>query len=1043
MSTEPSDPLVETGAPSNPFPGLRPFEFDESHLFFGRDGQSEEVIGKLGRRRFLALVGTSGSGKSSLVRAGLLPTLLGGFMTSAGSDWRIAMMRPGNNPIRNLANALNAGDVFGSEIEENAAIQTAIAEAALRRGSLGLVDAVRQAAMPENETLLVVVDQFEEIFRFDRVSEGDTYRNESSAFVKLILEASRQREIPIYVVLTMRSDYLGDCSRFWDLPEAINESQYLIPRLTRDQLREVITGPVAVGAGEITQRLVNRLLNDVGDNQDQLPVMQHLLMRVWDECKEKRLEIELIEGTEKTRVPHRDLHKGEAIDLCCYEAVGGMAEALSRHADEAYEELTESRRKLAEQIFRCLTERGPDNREVRRPMTVRDICAVTEADETEVIAVVETFRRPGRSFLMPPAGTPLTPDSLIDISHESLIRNWKRLQEWVDDEARCARTYRRLAETAVLYRTGEAALWRDPDLQTALNWRDRIEPNQAWARRYHPAFEAAIDFLEKSTKQQIEEIAEREREQRERLEQAEALAEARRRQLEAEVRSASRLRRRAWLLAVAVLVALLFAVGAVIGYQSAVSAYRRAEVEKATADEQRRLAEQAARAFKLSFEIFENQYKEKIDTDNPKKAKQKLESLEETLGTLDELLGVYRQDRNSVGEGMILNTIAGFHRFIAESYSVIGVDEHPQSYFEKSQEYFKTSQEYYHQALEILNPALGANHPEVATSLTGIATIFTDQGKYIDSEPLLNQSLEILAKAYKPDDPYLADAIMNLAECYNSQGKYDQAEPLYKRALEIRRNRLGENHADFAESSYGLGWINFERGKYAAAEPLFKQALAIWDNEPDKRDAATALDALSLIYRATGNLAEAERYLDRAWEIHSHFTNRDRLSIAYHLENVGLLHGDQGKPDAETYFKTAVTIWTQSLGRNHPARAFGLSNLASFYHKHARYAEAEKLFNEALTIQQALLFSPDLARTLYGLARLHTDQGKYNEAEPLFLQALAIQEKAIPDHPDYAGTLDGYAHLLDKTDRPGAAGETRNRAERVRQIHREENSGAR
>src|SRR5918992_675436 len=100
--------MIDSEMPSNPFPGLRPFEFHESLLYFGRDGQSEQVIRKLGSTRFVAVVGTSGSGKSSLVRAGLLPTLYGGFMTSAGSDWRVAIMRPGNNPIGNLADALNA-----------------------------------------------------------------------------------------------------------------------------------------------------------------------------------------------------------------------------------------------------------------------------------------------------------------------------------------------------------------------------------------------------------------------------------------------------------------------------------------------------------------------------------------------------------------------------------------------------------------------------------------------------------------------------------------------------------------------------------------------------------------------------------------------------------------------------------------------------------------------------------------------------------------------------------------------------------------------
>lgn len=489
MISEATETFAEIGTPVNPFPGLRPFEFDESHLFFGRDGQSEQLISKLGRTRFLAVVGTSGSGKSSLVRAGLLPTLLGGFMTSAGSDWRIAIMRPGSDPIGNLAQALNSDEVFGSEIEENAAIQSAIAEATLRRGNLGLVDAVRQAAMPENENLLVVVDQFEEIFRFARVSEGESYHNDAAAFVKLLLEASRQREIPIYVVLTMRSDYLGDCSQFWDLPEAINESQYLIPRLTRDQLREAITGPAAVGLGSITPRLVNRLLNDVGDDQDQLPILQHALMRTWDKWKEGHQE-------------------GEPLDLLGYEAIGTMSSALSDHADEAYAELPNERSKeIAEKIFKGLTEKGADNREVRRPIELKGLCSLAEASEAEVVAVIDVFRKEGRSFLMPPSGAALTGVSLIDISHESLIRNWKRLKEWVEQESRSARIYRRLAETAVLYSEGGAGLWRDPDLQIALTWREQTKPNQVWAQRYHPEFAMAMNFLDDSVAARNAQIA--------------------------------------------------------------------------------------------------------------------------------------------------------------------------------------------------------------------------------------------------------------------------------------------------------------------------------------------------------------------------------------------------------------------------------------------------------------------------------------------------------------------------------------------------------
>ncbi|PYT05231.1 MAG: hypothetical protein DMF65_00670, partial [Acidobacteria bacterium] len=227
MTPEGLTALADVATNANPFPGLRPFEFGESHLYFGRDGQSDQLIRKLASTRFVAVVGTSGSGKSSLVRAGLLPDLFGGFMSSAGSHWRVCLMRPSNDPLGNLARALCATEVFGSDIEENAQIQTAITEATLRRGSLGLVEAVRQNRQPSNESLLVVVDQFEELFRFARVSASEQYRYEAAAFVKLLLEAARQREHSIYVVLTMRSDFLGDCAQFWDLPEAINEGQYL------------------------------------------------------------------------------------------------------------------------------------------------------------------------------------------------------------------------------------------------------------------------------------------------------------------------------------------------------------------------------------------------------------------------------------------------------------------------------------------------------------------------------------------------------------------------------------------------------------------------------------------------------------------------------------------------------------------------------------------------------------------------------------------------------------------------------------------------
>ena len=124
-------------------------------------------------------------------------------------------------------------------------------EATLRRSTRGLVDAVRQARLPAGDNVLVVVDQFEELFRFRRSRQTSSTRaTKRSAFVKLLLEAAEQDEVPIYVVLTMRSDFIGDCMEYPGLPEAVNDGQYLVPRMARDALRVAITGPVAVAGGD-------------------------------------------------------------------------------------------------------------------------------------------------------------------------------------------------------------------------------------------------------------------------------------------------------------------------------------------------------------------------------------------------------------------------------------------------------------------------------------------------------------------------------------------------------------------------------------------------------------------------------------------------------------------------------------------------------------------------------------------------------------------------------------------------------------------------
>jgi WD40 repeat protein len=478
METEPA------ANQNNPFPGLRPFKEEEEYLFFGRENQVDALVDKLAATRFLAVVGTSGSGKSSLVNCGLRPALHGGLMARAGTAWRMAQFRPGSDPMRAMARALAKDGVLFSDYQAAGLTLAEIVDTTLRMSKLGLIDIYEQSELGEDVNLLVVVDQFEELFRYRKIGAGHPANvygmsEEAAAFVNLLLEVKAQTTYPIYVVLTMRSDFLGDCTQFPGLAEAINAGQYLVPRMNRDERRAAISGPVGVGGAEISPVLLTRLVNDVGDNPDQLSILQHALNRTWNQWERSG-------GAGPLDLPH-------------YEAIGTMAHALDQHAERAYAELLSARQQqICEKLFKALTDKANDPRGVRRPSKLGTLCALAEAKPDEVKQVIEVFRQPSRSFLMPPVGETLEVEGVIDISHESLMRVWERLKTWASEEAESVGKYRRLVETATLHQQNKAGLWGDPDLQDTLNWKKANDPNEEWAARYYPGFETAIEFLRAS-----------------------------------------------------------------------------------------------------------------------------------------------------------------------------------------------------------------------------------------------------------------------------------------------------------------------------------------------------------------------------------------------------------------------------------------------------------------------------------------------------------------------------------------------------------------
>jgi len=477
----------------NPFPGIRSYEIGEDELFFGREKQIAELIERLSVARFLAIVGSSGCGKSSLIRAGLIPALIKKKTTAFSADWRLTILKPGDDPVRNLALA------FGESLQQSEKLLNS-----LRSDPGSLINFLKD----QNGSLyhLIVIDQFEELFRFINKQNNPNASADVSLFIQLILSAVRQTVIPVYVVLSMRTDFLDGCTEFREFSEIINQGYYLVPRMNAAERRMAITGPIHYKGASISEELVDRILLDIGNDPDQLPIMQHALMRTWNFWTVNRI------GEQPIGMDH-------------YKSVGMMQEALSIHLEEVFNELRDQKSKMvAEKIFKALTDAGHDNRGTRRPAQLSELCTLAEAREDDVIRVIDSFREPGRAFLMPPNNVRLNSESIIDISHESIMRVWRRLRKWVDEENQSAQLYLRLSQSAGLYQTGKTGLWVNPELQLALQWKDQNKPNATWALRYNPAFERAMTFLEYSRKESELAIAKKENQQKRNLKQAKSFA---------------------------------------------------------------------------------------------------------------------------------------------------------------------------------------------------------------------------------------------------------------------------------------------------------------------------------------------------------------------------------------------------------------------------------------------------------------------------------------------------------------------------------------
>ncbi|MBA8924375.1 WD40 repeat protein [Kutzneria viridogrisea] len=404
----PAAALTETA----PYVGLAAFRAEEADRFFGRERVVESLLARVGERRFLGLFGASGSGKTSVLRAGLIAEL-----TERGAP--VLAFTPGARPLEECAVRLAAltGQSFG----------VLGAELAADPGNLHLV--VRQFLLEQRPEidLVLVVDQFEEVFTLCQDPA------ERAGFIAALVRAAGEPTSRTRVVLGARADFFGHCGQYPELVEALADGQVLLGALAPEELRQVITRPAVRVGCTVETALVARIMADAAGQPAVLPMVSHALLETWRR------------------------RQGITLTLAGYEATGGIAHAIARTAEQTFEQLSPEQREVARGIFLRLVAPGEGTEDTARRITL------DELDEQA---------RPVLDRLAVARLITLD-ENTVQVAHEALIRCWPRLRGWVGDNRQGLRTHRHLTEATAGWESlhrDPGTLYRGARLAIARAW---------------------------------------------------------------------------------------------------------------------------------------------------------------------------------------------------------------------------------------------------------------------------------------------------------------------------------------------------------------------------------------------------------------------------------------------------------------------------------------------------------------------------------------------------------------------------------------------
>ena len=460
-----------------PYIGLRPFKKNDSHLYFGRDDHIQSIKDKLLRTHFVSVVGLSGSGKSSMINAGIFPEL----KRIKNPCWEIVSIYPKPDAIEFLANELY--DQFEDDYEIT---KTRILKS-LKDSIYGLAHLFeKEIQLHSSRKCLIFIDQFEDVFRYK-----DDFENKKKAYhlVYLLTEAIEKKLDHLYIIISFRSDYIGDCMKLYDFSELISENLYLMPRLTYHQYKDIIQLPAKEKKTYIEPELLNHLLNDINTLEKPLPILQHALLQIWEYAFDENNQKQSEPNAQSLKLEMKMSHYNDLYNKSLKNCLSLDANRIIASDDKT----------KVKKIFKSLINTEPYHEDSRRIVSFQTIKKETELDGDEIKKIIRKFN--GQLFLKIDGKYPdensekllniSDDESLIEISHESLIQQWKELNTWKQEEMEAIKTYESLVDRCKI--SSKPIILDDFHFQKATNWLNN-SPNKFWARRYSYILEIDDSF---------------------------------------------------------------------------------------------------------------------------------------------------------------------------------------------------------------------------------------------------------------------------------------------------------------------------------------------------------------------------------------------------------------------------------------------------------------------------------------------------------------------------------------------------------------------